>query len=74
MSCRLCQIGASSYVWQDEMLMHVGIGWGPLIAVFICPDSFSIVHLVEGGQPVCMLLWAVQLGLWCWFELLVAIR
>ena len=41
--------------------MHVGIGqldcgcWGPLTAVFFCPDSFPVVHLVEGGQPVCML-------------------
>ena len=29
--------------------------WRPLKAEFVCPDSFPVVHLVEGGQPVCML-------------------
>ena len=67
-----------------EMLMYVGMGygcWGPLIAVFVCPDSFPIVNLVEGGQPVCMLGVAVcygqcnlaGCGLRCWLNLLVAL-
>ena len=58
LSCTLCQIGASNYGWQDKMLMHVGIGlWllGPPNSCFCFPDSFPVVHLVEGGQPVCML-------------------
>ena len=54
--------------------------WGPLIAVFVCPDSFPIVHLVVGGQPVCTLGVAVM-GNATWlvvaygtgFELLVAL-
>ena len=60
-------------------MLGLGYGcWGPLIAVFVCPDSFPVVHLVEGSQPVCMLGVAVYYGqcnlaccgLWCWSELL----
>ena len=40
LSCRLCQIGAVSQNWQDEMLIHVGIGlWllGPPNSCFCLP-------------------------------------
>ena len=37
-------------------MLGLGYGrWGPLIAVFVCPDSFPVVYLVEASQPVCML-------------------
>ena len=53
----------------------LGLNYGRLIAiaVSVCPDSFPVVHLVAGGQPVCMLevaVWAVQLGL-LWLMVLV---
>ena len=66
------------------MLMHVGIGlWllGPLVAVFVCPDTFTFVHLVEGpSQCVCLELLSVKLNatwpvaaysadLSCWLQL-----
>ena len=37
-------------------MLVLGYGcWGPLIAVFVCPDGFPVVHLVEEGQPVYVL-------------------
>lgn len=63
--------------------MHVGVGygWGPLIAVFVCPNGFPVVYLDECGQPVCMHEVAVShgqsnpacCGLRRWYELLVAL-